>query len=87
MNHPLPKKKKKIVRPGNEASKRDEKEYMLCRMSETPSGKREGFQDNATRKKGSLLLIRVRAPAASYAVVRGSESPEPELLHKFIGWA
>ena len=30
--------------------------HMLCPMSESPSGKREGFQDNATRKKGSLLL-------------------------------
>ena len=78
MNHPLQKKKKKkIVRPGNEASKRDEKEYMLCRMSESPSEKREGFQDNATRKKGSLLLTRVRAPAASNAVVWSRRVPSP----------
>ena len=34
-------------------------------MSESLSGKREGFQDNATRIKGKfLLLARVRAPAA-----------------------
>ena len=44
---------------------------VLCPMSESLSGKREGLQDNATRKKGSLLLTRVRAPAASNAVVRG----------------
>ena len=38
---------------------------VLCPMSESLSGKREGLQDNATRKKkGSLLLTRVRAPAA-----------------------
>ena len=42
--------------------------FLLCPMSESPSGKREGFQDNATRKKGSLLLTGVRAPAASNAV-------------------
>ena len=28
-----------------------DKPQMLCPMSESPSGKREGFQDNATRKK------------------------------------
>ena len=60
---------------------------MSCPMSESPSGKREGLQDNATCKKGSLLLTGVRAPATSNAVVRGSESPEPRLLHKFIGQA
>ena len=37
---------------------------LLCLMSESLSGKREGFQDNAIRKKGSLLLTRVRVPAA-----------------------
>ena len=50
---------------------------MLCPMSESPSGKREGFQDNATRKKGSLLLTRVRAPAASSAVVQGQRALSP----------
>ena len=44
-----------------------------------PSGKREGFQDNATRKKrkkkkGSLLLTRVRAPAVTNAVVQGQRA-------------
>ena len=28
---------------------------LLCPMSESPSGKREGFQDNATRKKGKFV--------------------------------
>ena len=46
-------------------------------MSKSPSGKKEGFQDNATRKKGSLLLTQARAPAASNAVVRGQRAPSP----------
>ena len=50
---------------------------MLCPMSESPSGKREGLQDNATHKKGSLLLTRARAPAASNTVVRGQRAPSP----------
>ena len=50
---------------------------LLCPMSEYPSGKREGLQDNATRKKGSLLLTRVRAPATSNAVVQGQRAPSP----------
>ena len=50
---------------------------MLCPMSESLSGKREALQDNATRKKGSLLLTRVRAPAASNAVVRGQRALSP----------
>ena len=53
------------------------KRYMLCPMSKSPSGKREDLQDKATRKKGSLLLTRVRAPAASNAVVRGQRVPSP----------
>ena len=50
---------------------------LLCQMSESPSGKREGLQDNATHKKGSLLLTRVRAPAISNAVMRGQRAPSP----------
>ena len=50
---------------------------VLSRMSESPSGKREGLQDNATHKKGSLLLTRVRAPATSNTVVRGQRAPSP----------
>ena len=48
---------------------------MLCPMSESLSGKREGLQENATCKKGSLLLTRVRAPAVSNAVERGQRAP------------
>ena len=36
-------------------------------------------------KKGSLLLTQVRASAASNTVVQGQKSPEPQLVHKFIG--
>ena len=50
---------------------------MLCLMSKSLSGKREGFQDNATHKKGSLLLTQVRAPAASNTVVLGQRALSP----------
>ena len=50
---------------------------MLCLMSESLSGKREGLQDNATHKKGSLLLTQVRDPAASNTVVWGQRAPSP----------
>ena len=51
---------------------------VLCPMSESLSRKREGFQDNATRKKkGSLLLTQVRAPAATNAVVQGQRALNP----------
>ena len=52
-------------------------EVLLCLMSESPGGKREGFQDNAIRKKGSLLLTRVRASAATNAVVQGQRARSP----------
>ena len=42
-------------------------------MSESLSGKREGFQDNVIHKKGSLLLTQVRASAATNAVVQGQK--------------
>ena len=48
--------------------------HLLCPMSKSLSGKKEGLQDNATRKKGSLLLTRVRAPATSNAVVWGQRA-------------
>ena len=54
-------------------------------MSESPSGKREGFQDSATRKKGSLLLTRVRAPATSNAVVQGQRAPSPSYYTNLYG--
>ena len=55
-------------------------------MTESPSGKREGFQDNATRKKkGSLLLTRARASVASNAVVQGQKSLEPSCYINLYG--
>ena len=50
---------------------------VLCPMSESPRGKREGLRDDATRKKESLLLTRVSAPAASNAVVQGQRALSP----------
>ena len=58
---------------------------LLCPMSESPSRKREGLQDNATRKKGSLLLTRVRAPAASNALVRGERTSSPSCYTNLQG--
>ena len=58
---------------------------MFCSMSESPSGKREGFQGNATRKKGKFITD---ASPGSCRIQRSgavSESPEPQLLHQFIG--
>ena len=46
---------------------------MFCPMSESLSGKREGFQDNAIHKKGSLLLTRVRAFCRNQHSGAGSE--------------
>ena len=56
-----------------------------------PERKREGLQDNATRKKGNLLLTRVRATAASNAVVRGQRaltrvSNELPFLRVALSW-
>ena len=50
---------------------------LLCLVSESPSGKREGLQDNATLKKGSLLMTQVRAPATSNVIVRGLRALSP----------
>ena len=49
--------------------------YVFCPMSESLSGKREGFQDNAIHKKGSLLLTRVRAFCRNQRSGAGSEKP------------
>ena len=46
---------------------------MFCLMSESLSGKREGFQDNAIRKKGILLLTRARAFCCNQRSGAGSE--------------
>ena len=61
---------------------------MFCPMSESLSGKRGGFQDNATRKKREVyywfesgLLLHVQHSGT------GSESPEQRRLPKFIRYA
>ena len=51
----------------------DEMAGLFCPMSESLSGKREGFQDNAIHKKGSLLLTRVRAFGRNQHSAAGSE--------------
>ena len=48
---------------------------MFCPMSESLSGKREGFQDNAIHKKESLFLTRVRAFCRNQRSGAGSEKP------------
>ena len=58
---------------------------LLCPMSESPSRKREGFQDNATGKKGKFITDSSHGPLLHPTQWCRSESPEPKLLHKFIG--
>ena len=60
---------------------------MLYPMSESPSGKREGLQDTAIGKKGKFITDSSQGPLPHPAQWCRSESPEPKLLHKFIGWA
>ena len=60
---------------------------LLCLMSESPSGKREGLQDNATGKKGKFITDSSQGPLPHPMQWCRSESPEPKLLHKFIRWA
>ena len=60
---------------------------VLCPMSESPSRKREGLQDNATGKKGKFITDSSQGPLLHPMQWCKSESPEPKLLHKFIGWA
>ena len=55
-------------------------------MSESPSGKREGFQDDTTHtKKGPLLLTQPGLLPQPTQRCRLRKSREPQLLHKFIG--
>ena len=54
-------------------------------MSESPSGKREGLQDNATGKKGKFITDSSQGPLPHLKQWCRSDSPEPKLLHKFIG--
>ena len=56
-------------------------------MSESPNGKREGLQDNATGQKGKFITDWSQGPLLHPTQWCRSESPEPNLLHKFIGWA
>ena len=58
---------------------------VLCPMSESPSGKREGLQDNATRKKGKFIADSSQGSCRIQCSGARSESPKPKLLHKFIG--
>ena len=53
--------------------------YLFCPMSESPSGKREGFQDNATRKKGKFITDSSQGSCCMQRSAAGSESPEPQL--------
>ena len=54
---------------------------MLCPMSKSPSGKREGFQDNATRKKREVYCwLKSGLPLRIQRSGTGSESTEPKLL-------
>ena len=53
-------------------------------MSESPSRKREGFQDNATPKKGKFTADSSQGSCRNQHSGAGSESPEPTLLPKFI---
>ena len=48
---------------------------LLCLMSESPSGKREGFQDNATDKKGKLITDSSQGPLPHPTKWCRSESP------------
>ena len=56
-------------------------------MSKSPSGKREGLQDNATGKKGKFITDSSQGPLPEPMQWCRSESPKPKLLYKFIGWA
>ena len=48
---------------------------LFCPMSESLNGKREGSQDNAIHKKGSLLLTQVRAFCRNQRSGAWSEKP------------
>ena len=60
---------------------------MFCPMSESPGGKREGFQDNAIRKTGKFITDSSQGFCRNQHSGAGSESPAPKLLTKFIGCA
>ena len=56
-------------------------------MPESPSGKREGFQDNAICKKGKFITDLSQGSCRNQRSGAGPESPAPKLLTKFIGYA
>ena len=60
---------------------------LLCPMSESPSGKREGFQDSVTHKKGKFIADSSQGSCRIERSGEGSESPESKLLPKLIGYA
>ena len=62
-------------------------EKLFCPMSESPGGKREGFQDNAIHKKGKFITDSSQGFCHNQHSGAGSESPAPKLLTKFIGCA
>ena len=54
---------------------------VLCPMSESPSRKREGFQDNTTRKKREVYCwLKSGLPPRIQRSGTGSESTDPKLL-------
>ena len=58
--------------------------YARCPNPRAGREKASKTVQHAKKKKGSLLLTRVRAPAATNAVVQ-SQSPEPQFPRTFIG--
>ena len=60
---------------------------LLCPMPESPSGTKEGLQDNATGKRGKFITDSSQGPLPHPTQWCRSESLEPKLLQKFIGGA
>ena len=61
--------------------------FLLCPMSESPSGKREGLSKTMQLSKREVYCWLESGSCRIQRSGAGSESPEPKLLHKFIGWA
>ena len=53
---------------------------MLCPMSESPSRKREGLQDNATGKKGKFITDSSQGPLPHPTQWCRSESPQAQTV-------
>ena len=56
-----------------------------CARCPNPQAGREGLQDNATGKKGKFITDSSQGPLPHPTQWCRSESPQPKLLHKFIG--